>query len=132
MIPENCVDDQSLARVQDWLTSCTSSSDHMECGKNTDVPLPKRVLDLQYYGKPSVRLLASEGQTGSYIALSYCWGKTSTLTTTTSNLSKLRSGITWTELPEAFQSVIKMTRYLGIRYCWIDALCIIQGPYPLI
>ncbi|KAJ9621601.1 hypothetical protein H2203_007088 [Taxawa tesnikishii (nom. ined.)] len=31
------------------------------------------------------------------------------------------------ELPETFRDAIQITRALGIRYLWIDALCIVQG-----
>jgi hypothetical protein len=30
-------------------------------------------------------------------------------------------------MPRAFQDAIDITRQLGIRYLWIDSLCIIQG-----
>ncbi|KAF2670835.1 hypothetical protein BT63DRAFT_411923 [Microthyrium microscopicum] len=35
-------------------------------------------------------------------------------------------GIPWLTLPATFRDAVKLTRYLGIRYLWIDCLCIIQ------
>ena len=35
--------------------------------------------------------------------------------------------IRYEELPLTFQHAIAVTRNLGIRYLWIDAICIIQG-----
>ena len=32
------------------------------------------------------------------------------------------------EMPRAFQDVVTVTRKLGLRYLWIDSLCIIQDP----
>ncbi len=32
----------------------------------------------------------------------------------------------WSELPLAFQQCIKIVRALGIRFLWIDSLCIVQ------
>ncbi|KAK7914418.1 hypothetical protein PG985_012121 [Apiospora marii] len=63
-----------------------------------------------------------------YVALSHCWGGTLTkdLITTSGNLqSRLRS-ISHSSLPPSFQDAVTITRSLGIRYLWIDALCIIQ------
>jgi hypothetical protein len=34
--------------------------------------------------------------------------------------------IEWSSLPVVFQEAITITRFLGIKYIWIDLLCIIQ------
>ena len=41
-------------------------------------------------------------------------------------LEDFNRGIDDQELPRTFQHAIQMTRRLGIRYIWIDSLCIIQ------
>ena len=46
--------------------------------------------------------------------------------TTKSNLTSHLSNIDLDELPPAIQDAIRLTRLLGLRYIWIDALCIIQ------
>ncbi|KAH0498520.1 hypothetical protein TgHK011_005772 [Trichoderma gracile] len=46
--------------------------------------------------------------------------------TTRHNLQARRDGILLETLPMTFQDAIDMTRRLGVRYLWIDALCIIQ------
>jgi len=33
------------------------------------------------------------------------------------------------ELPETFRDAVQVTRELGIRYLWIDSLCIIQDKH---
>jgi hypothetical protein len=38
-----------------------------------------------------------------------------------------RAGIPLDELPATFRDAVSATRTLGLRYLWIDALCIIQG-----
>lgn len=35
-------------------------------------------------------------------------------------------GIPWELLPTTFRDAIQVTKGLGIRYLWIDSLCIIQ------
>ncbi|KAF7532425.1 hypothetical protein G7054_g7944 [Neopestalotiopsis clavispora] len=37
-----------------------------------------------------------------------------------------KSEIPWNSLPNTFRDAIEVTRQLGVRYLWIDSLCIIQ------
>lgn len=62
-----------------------------------------------------------------YTTLSYCWGKPPHFTTTMSNLTSMTKHIPWDKLPQTIKDAITLTRKLGIRYLWVDALCIIQG-----
>ena len=68
----------------------------------------------------------SNRQRGRYAALSYAWGSEQRLTTTENNLSALQQGIDVSNLSKSLQDAIVVTHRLGIRYLWIDALCIIQ------
>lgn len=62
-----------------------------------------------------------------YIALSYCWGQDGAMIKTTKEkLDAFESGISLSDLPVVFRECISLSRSLGIRYVWIDALCIIQ------
>lgn len=63
---------------------------------------------------------------GKYTTLSYCWGKAPFIQTTTKTLEARKSCIKWDELPITFRDAIIITRELGIRYIWIDSLCILQ------
>lgn len=67
-----------------------------------------------------------QGQSGQYVCLSYCWGRTQFLKLTTKNLEVCKQGILVKTLPGCFQHAIEISRGLGIRYIWIDALCILQ------
>jgi hypothetical protein len=49
-----------------------------------------------------------------------------TLKTTRENLSSSLENIDFTSLPRTFTDVIIFTRKLGLKYLWIDSLCIIQ------
>lgn len=63
----------------------------------------------------------------SYACLSHCWGQVKNPhLTKVANLEKNRRGIPVTELPLTFQHAIEMTERLGLRYLWIDSLCIVQ------
>ncbi|TGO24233.1 hypothetical protein BPAE_0108g00260 [Botrytis paeoniae] len=61
-----------------------------------------------------------------YACLSYCWGSDLPLTTTSSTLSKYKSGLPEHKMPQIFQDAIAVSRGLGMQYLWIDALCILQ------
>ncbi|PVH80477.1 HET-domain-containing protein, partial [Cadophora sp. DSE1049] len=61
-----------------------------------------------------------------YICLSHCWGHGNPLETTTSSLPNRMKAIVFDDLSETFKDCIRLTRYLGIRYLWIDSLCIVQ------
>lgn len=66
------------------------------------------------------------GTLGKYVALSYCWGDESALQATKSNLSELLQGVDEDELPATIWDAVELTRYIGVQYLWVDALCIIQ------
>lgn len=69
----------------------------------------------------------SESHVLRYAALSYCWGNVKpTATTTKETLSSHLQCIEFSTLPQCLQDAVTVTRGLGIRYLWIDALCIIQ------
>jgi len=63
---------------------------------------------------------------GSYVALSYCWGGQQPAITTSTNIGGRTDAISLAELPQTIRDAIAVTRSLGIRYLWVDALCIIQ------
>ena len=65
-----------------------------------------------------------------YIALSYVWGKGKPYMTKLSNvmLHRAHGGLerNFEELPRVFHDVFHLVRCLGVRYLWIDSLCIVQ------
>ncbi|KAI0545061.1 heterokaryon incompatibility protein-domain-containing protein [Xylaria curta] len=61
-----------------------------------------------------------------YIALSHCWGQTLDIKTTKSNYEAFKKSIEWNALPKTFREAIKVTKALGVRFIWIDSLCIVQ------
>ena len=62
----------------------------------------------------------------SYVALSHCWGAGPLLTTSSGTLKQHRKQILWDSLPRLFQDAVIVTRRLGLRFLWVDALCIVQ------
>jgi hypothetical protein len=92
---------------------------------NSSISAPKRLLDVGRTASP-IRLIDTQGRTFQYAALSHCWGSGPRLTTTKSNWSKLAVNVSFSALPPLFRDAVIITRQLGLRYIWIDSLCIIQ------
>ena len=74
------------------------------------------------------RLVDTAGQTGCYVALSHCIGyrESSETRLTVSNTSRNQQGIEPFEISRSHFDAINLTRSLGMRYLWIDTLCV-QG-----
>lgn len=122
-INPNPASEESFAFVENLLSSC--SRQHEICRAITSF-LPKRILDVERFPK-TIRLVETiPNSTGKYVALSYCWGTPGPPTTTISSLNERLSVIQVSSLPMAFTDAISLTRKLGLRYIWIDSLCIIQ------
>lgn len=70
-------------------------------------------------------------ETGTYTALSYCWGSDAeqNFMMTCATLGNHKSGIPFFSLPLTHREAILTTLHLGIRYIWIDSICIIQDSH---
>jgi hypothetical protein len=62
-----------------------------------------------------------------YVTLSYCWGDRGNYWTTSSNILERMKEIVMDDLPGTIRDAVLITRELGLRYLWVDALCILQG-----
>lgn len=116
----------AMSRVRMWMKHCFDT--HRDCGPDIEGPLPSRVLDLGVGEAPStIKLYLTNKNNGRYICLSHCWGTNIRhVTTTKATLEHWQSGVHISHLPRSFREAIIVTRQLGIRYLWIDSLCIIQ------
>jgi hypothetical protein len=90
--------------------------------------LPSKVIDVgTRFPIRTVKLhWTEEGESGEYVALSYCWGGSQTLLTTTATAQDFTDGIPTSRIPKTILDAITLTHKLGLRYLWVDALCIIQ------
>ncbi|KAI8633541.1 HET-domain-containing protein [Xylariaceae sp. FL1651] len=117
---------RNMCIAEGWLRTCRER--HIDCpvaGGNTF--LPTRVIDVgPANGSQAPRLVSGEGIKAEYIALSHCWGGQIVPVLNASTLGPFRSAIPMTELPANFRDAIVITQNLGIRYLWIDSLCILQ------
>jgi hypothetical protein len=119
--------EEYLTVIQYWLSDCDLNHD---CITEDKILMPTRLLELGTLGDNNVISLVEprhEGIAGKYMTLSHCWGESKTIETRKNNIHQRKRGIEWAELPKTFQHAIAITRGLGIKYLWIDSLCIIQN-----
>jgi len=132
--PERSGGDQ----INRWMDTCMH--DHQDCSKAWHDQrsklsfLPTRLLDVDTGDDNVIRLVDTKTTKvkGPYCTLSHAWGppEKKFLTTTVWNMAKhLITGITLDELPRNFQHAIQVTRFLKVRYIWIDSLAIVQEPF---
>ena len=122
--------------AQSWIEGCRN--EHVACTQRRDDWFaPTRLIDIGTATKDvpiTPRLILGldcevDGTTLQYLALSHCWGTASggrIPKTTNENLAERMVGVRWDELSKTFQDSLVITRCLGLRYIWIDSLCIIQ------
>ncbi|KAI8966273.1 HET-domain-containing protein [Daldinia sp. FL1419] len=116
--------DVAISRLQKWMKDCELN--HPYCGRPQLNPLlPTRVIDV-FASDRGVSVVETNGRKGRYVTLSHCWGTSSRLMATTQTIEDLKSGIAVSFLPKTFRDAIKITQRLGIKYLWIDCLCIVQ------
>ncbi|KEF60352.1 uncharacterized protein A1O9_01912 [Exophiala aquamarina CBS 119918] len=112
--------------VRSWISACHKG--HQNCRTNSDVVLPSRLIDVSRTNShDSVSLhIPSEGERGSYAALSYCWGEGDRPTLKVGTLKAFLQRVWIPDLPKTYTDAIEVIRALGLKYLWIDAICIIQ------
>ncbi|OTA90502.1 hypothetical protein M434DRAFT_77842, partial [Hypoxylon sp. CO27-5] len=68
---------------------------------------------------------SSKDATG-YVTLSYVWGAKQDYVLTRDTLQTKLAGLDIQRIPQSVMEAMEVTRRLGFRYIWVDALCIIQ------
>jgi len=129
LLPVKLGVDECASFVTDRMSAC--ARDHSLCTPIIRSSVaPSRLLDLGdsiSEQPPLIRLVEMAPETKvSYNALSYRWGNAPKLRTTKSELQSFLKCIPWLSIPRRFQEAIALTKRLGIRFLWIDALCIVQ------
>ncbi|KAF2010427.1 HET-domain-containing protein [Aaosphaeria arxii CBS 175.79] len=111
---------------REWIHICDTEHGG-EC-HSTDLPPPDHSLLLIDVEN---RCLVRASSKSIYVALSYVWGLTINLRTTLMNLSTHMTpgGISFEYhrgIPNTILDAIQMTQLLGLKYLWVDSLCIVQ------
>ncbi|KAF1961035.1 HET-domain-containing protein, partial [Byssothecium circinans] len=127
---------ETIDLVYDWLSTCYRN--HAECRRslsgahieeNSRLIPADRILDIGTEPSDPIKLVKAIGLKGRYCALSHCWGSPDGPQPTRvilANEKRFMEGVQCPELSKTFQDTVHIVRSLGIRYLWIDSLCIIQ------
>ena len=116
----------SLNVARTWHQECLAS--HQTCIRmlSPERPLPTRVIDI---GDASCnpRVMVTDGKPGIWAALSYCWGGQSTFVLNKDTCDSFLGGtVPLDRFPKTLRDAITVTQALGLRFLWVDALCIMQ------
>lgn len=136
LLPEVASPEQ-FAFLNSLIHHCDEAHDCMAAQEHSDSPgvLPTRLVDVGRDDTGPIRLVETRqtGQeppvTGRYIALSHRWGelgREQRFCTYKDNMAHRKARIEYDLLPRSFQDAVRVTRAMGVRYLWIDSLCIVQ------
>ncbi|KAK5636187.1 hypothetical protein RRF57_011899 [Xylaria bambusicola] len=118
-------ENMGLARL--WIKDCLQNHDICATGSSHRHVsfVPTRLVDTQDPMRPLL-LTVTDVKAIEYITLSYVWGQGERFITTKENFKDHQGRIPLESVPKTFAHAFQVTRELGYRYIWIDALCIIQ------
>ncbi|KAF4490842.1 hypothetical protein CGGC5_v002464 [Colletotrichum fructicola Nara gc5] len=138
-VDAKCAPEPLDADTVEWLKSelrsCDNECDHVKPASHF---LPTRLIDVGQSEMDVPRLIFTKDAFNlgtiddlEYAALSYCWGPKrdalKQVKTTKSTIAAHCQGMPLSSLSPVVRDTVKVCWALGIRYLWVDALCIIQG-----
>jgi heterokaryon incompatibility protein (HET) len=118
------------AAIKHWLNTCLEG--HANCEPHDQKFLPNRLIDIGSGSSPSgIRLVTKRDpswRSGEpYATLSHRWREIERIPILTmTNIAEFKDFIPLEILPSTFREAIHVARKLGVRFIWIDSLCIIQ------
>jgi hypothetical protein len=106
-----------------WLAECLQK--HPDCQRlqQSITKSPTRLIEIT--SGDELRLFYPDSRV-PYISVSHCWGQSRPFQLTKANHDELVRGLPLRSLPRLFQDFITVASRFGVRYIWIDSLCIIQ------
>ena len=115
---------ECLELIKSWVAECDKS--HRRCRETGAKPLPDRAILVGAAGDDPRLIESTSGSQEAYIALSHRWGGNVPLQLEKNKLEDFKKCIPFSTIPRTFQHAITICRALGVKYIWIDSLCIIQ------
>lgn len=118
-----------MSIINFWMDTCLEG--HSKCDTDKFRFLPNRVIDVGIEDVTSEPRLVTRRDPAwkagePYITLSHRWKTNNMPTLLTNNIAAFKSAIPMKSLPRTFREAIHVTRKLGVKFLWIDALTIIQ------
>lgn len=115
-----------MSILRQWLSHCNSQ--HTCCTSLAKKP-PTILIDVGSGTDSTLRLYETRPNDRlDYIALSHTVGRPPYFLTTPYNMEAYKHNIPFETLPTSYQDAVMVTRELGIRFLWIDSICVIRGP----
>ncbi|EXJ73751.1 uncharacterized protein A1O5_03513 [Cladophialophora psammophila CBS 110553] len=124
--------------AKEWIESCART--HAKCQTASSTQwYPTRLIDLRFMPEDNMEMVRLVSQKdaekrddhppfeGRYVTLSHRWGQVEIPKLRQYNRSDFQTSMLLKNLPLTFQQAMQFARELGVRWMWIDALCIIQG-----
>ncbi|KAH7068524.1 heterokaryon incompatibility protein-domain-containing protein [Paraphoma chrysanthemicola] len=141
VVPERTNSPEVFDQIRTWICECASQ--HETCGKAVDSDFkptrllylgdsgehcnPRVVISKEHFGgQPDPSKSPIKRTAHDYMTLSHCWGTSPMVRLLRDNEMVFRQSIAFEQLPKSFRHAIEVTKLLGLRYLWIDSLCIIQ------
>jgi hypothetical protein len=127
-------DKASLGLFSWWIDLCRKEHDD-QCGKpirpNHESVLASSPLNSLIVIDVNKKCVVGAPPQCCYVALSYRWGKATTLTHTRSNSDRLKTEgmLVDSILPATVRDAMSLVMAVGEKYLWVDALCIVQDDF---
>ncbi|KAK7932154.1 hypothetical protein PG985_002866 [Apiospora marii] len=115
----------SFKEAYGWYSGCLRNHAARHTGGNPSFR-PSRLLHLGPDDTISLHTRIEYPERLTYMTLSHCWGGAHITRLRLNNEEAFRQCISRDSLPQTFRDAIRLARYLGSEYLWIDSLCIIQ------
>ncbi|KAK4451019.1 heterokaryon incompatibility protein-domain-containing protein [Podospora aff. communis PSN243] len=117
---------ENLDVAMAWIQICDETHDCLRQQSDGSGFSPTRLLDVGSTEDSVVKLVTSPPAHERYVTLSYCWGTGTSVRLLSHKIEGFQRGIHVESLPRTLQEAFRVSRGLGIKYIWIDALCIVQ------
>lgn len=120
---------KSFCIIRSWIRECDEKHTYCKILRKalSGQQRPARLIDVGVGGSEGV-CICKDVSAGAeqYAALSYCWGGNQESKTVKAKLEERCKGFTLTDLSKTLPEAVFTTRELGLRYLWVDAICIVQ------
>lgn len=115
---------RGIQQIKEWIRICDEHHG-AACRPPSSGALPSRLIDVS--DRDTLRLHETRpGERLRYATLSYCWGGPQTFQTATATVAARVRGFSVGDLPQTLRDAVRLAQALGLRYLWVDSLCIIQ------
>lgn len=110
----------NMNTIEKWMNNLAPLSTALSLDADQ---LPARLIELQEHGGLClVNTKHLQQLDKGFAALSYVWGAGQSFILLSTTQASLTQGFEEQQLPKTIQDAISVTRRIGLRYIWVDAL----------